>query len=61
VTLTVRNASGRAAPVEIRLDQSAFKVLRESRPHARDGALALWTLQVPAGGEQTLSYRLEQR
>jgi hypothetical protein len=61
VTLTVRNASGRAAPVEIRLDQSAFKVLRESRPHARDGALALWTLQVPAGGEQTLRYRLEQR
>jgi len=61
VTLTVRNAGGRAAPVEIRLPQSDLKILSESRPHVRDGAFALWTLQVPAEGEATLSYRTEER
>jgi hypothetical protein len=61
VTLTVRNASGRSTPVEIRLLQSRFKVLSESRPHARDNAFALWILQLPAEGEATLSYRIEQQ
>ncbi len=61
VTLTVHNASGRATPVEIRLSQSRLKIVRESRPHALDGAYALWTLQVPAGGEADLSYRIEDR
>jgi hypothetical protein len=61
VTLTVRNAGGQTAPVEIRLLQSNLKILNESQPHTRDNAFALWTLQVPAGGEATLSYRTEQR
>ena len=61
VTLTVRNASGGTAPVEIRLDQSALKVIDESRPHTRDSAFALWTLQVPPGSEATLSYSTEER
>jgi hypothetical protein len=61
VTLTVRNAGAQPAPVEIRLDQSTLKLLSESRPHARDNAFALWTLQVPAEGEATLTYRTEQR
>ena len=61
VTLTVRNAGAQSAPVEIRLDQAHFKLLSESRPHARDGGLALWTLEVPAQGETTLRYRVEQR
>jgi hypothetical protein len=61
VTLTVRNASGQTAPVEIRLPQSRLNILSESRPHTRDNAFALWTLQVPAEGEATLSYRTEER
>ena len=61
VTLTVRNAGGQAAPVEIRLPQSSLKILNESRSHARDGAFALWRLQVPAEGEATLSYTTEER
>jgi hypothetical protein len=61
VTLTVRNASGRTAPVEIRLDQSELEILTESRPHTREGAFALWTLQVPPAGETAISYRVEQR
>jgi hypothetical protein len=60
VTLTVRNASDRMAPVEIRLDQSALQVLDESLPHTRDAAFALWALEVPPGGEATLSYRTEE-
>ncbi|MGZ3313262.1 MAG: DUF4139 domain-containing protein [Caulobacteraceae bacterium] len=60
VTLTVRNAGMKPAPVEIRLGQSDLKILGESRPHGRDGAFAVWTLQAPAGGEATLTYRTEQ-
>jgi hypothetical protein len=61
VTLTVRNSSGRSAPVEIRLPQSRLKVLSESRPHARDGAFAVWTLQARSEGETVLTYTTEQR
>jgi hypothetical protein len=61
VTLTVRNAGRDPAPVEIRLNQARWKIQGESRPHATDGGFALWTLQVPAGGEATLSYRGEER
>jgi hypothetical protein len=61
VALTVRNAGAQPAPVEIRLAQSSFKIVKESRPHGRDGGFALWTLQVPAGGEASLSYRVEER
>jgi len=52
-------AGARPALVEIRLGQSDLRFLSESRPHGRDGAYAVWSLQVPAEGEATLRYRTE--
>jgi hypothetical protein len=45
--------------VEVRLAQSNLTFLSESRRHDRDGAYAVWSLQVPAEGEATLRYRTE--
>jgi hypothetical protein len=59
VLVTVRNAGARPAVVEIRLVQSNLEFLSESRRHERDGAYAVWSLQVPAEGEATLRYRTE--
>jgi hypothetical protein len=59
VLVTVRNAGARAALVEVRLAQSNLQVLSESRRHGRDGAYAVWSLEVPAEGEATLRYRTE--
>jgi hypothetical protein len=61
VTFTVRNAGDRPTPVEIRFGRPNFTIAGESQPHTRDGAFSVWTLQVPAEGEATLSYRVEQR
>jgi hypothetical protein len=59
VAVTVHNAGAVPALVEVKLHQSDLKFLSESRPHTRDGAYAVWTLQVPAEGEATLRYRTE--
>ncbi len=59
VSVVVHNAGARPAQVEIRLAQADVKFLSESRPHSRDGAYAVWSLQVPAEGEATLRYRTE--
>ena len=59
VLVTVRNAGTRPALVEVRLAQSNLKFLSESRRHDRDGAYAVWSLQVPAEGEASLRYRTE--
>jgi hypothetical protein len=61
VDVTVHNAGARPAMVQVRLRGGAeVKVLGESRPHTRDGAYAVWSLQVPAEGEATLRYRTER-
>lgn len=59
VAVTVRNAGARPALVEVRLPQAGAQFLGESRPHRRDGDVAVWSLQVPAEGEASLSYRTE--
>ena len=59
VSVVVHNAGARPAQVEVRLVQTNVKFLGESRPHNRDGAFAVWSLQVPAEGEATLRYRTE--
>jgi hypothetical protein len=59
VAVTVHNAGSRPALVEVRLGQSSLRFLSESRPHGRDGAYAVWSVQVPAEGEATLRYRTE--
>jgi len=56
----VRNAKDSA--VEVRLIgrmPHGWRILRESAPHESETANRIvWLLNVPAGGEATLSYRL---
>jgi hypothetical protein len=61
VTLTLRNGSDVRAPVEVKLEQSDLKFIAESRRHEKDGSAALWRVDVPPGGEQTLRYVTEER
>jgi hypothetical protein len=59
VALSLHNAGPKPALVEVRLPQAELTFLGESRSHTRDGAFAVWSVIVPAEGENTLNYRTE--
>mgnify|MGYP001812967220 CR=1 FL=1 len=55
----VRNAKGTAVEVEVAVDfPPGWKMLEESSPHAAEtSGRVIWTVEVPAGGEATLTFR----
>lgn len=57
--LTVSNGGDRPATVKlVETLPGEWQVLSESAEHARQGSDAVWTVEVPAKGEATLSYRV---
>ncbi|MFP3435073.1 hypothetical protein SB781_35520, partial [Paraburkholderia sp. SIMBA_061] len=61
--VVVRNAKEEAVTVQVLGDfPPDWEMRSESHPHdTRDATTPVWTLEVPAGGETTLTYRVRVR
>lgn len=62
VTLTVKNGGEKIATVDL-LESipGDWQITEESTDHKRDGSAATWKIDVPAGGETKVSYRVRVR
>lgn len=60
----VRLVNGGAKPARVVVAETLpgdWSILDSDRPHERDGARAVWTVEVPAGGDAVLNYRVQVR
>lgn len=57
--IVLKNAKSKSVTVQIREPiPGNWRVLQENYPHIRDGAMAVWNIQVPANGQSTLNYHV---
>lgn len=60
--IVLKNAKDNSVTVQVREPiPGSWQILQENMPHKKDGAVAIWQVRVPAGGESMLVYKVRSQ